>query len=114
MITENCGLKYASLCYALDMAAFPSGFKHWLAGIFLGVAVVMLVLGMTVLSSWLVQMRFVVYWSLCFVFTGLAGMAALSEMSAIRHDSREAQKELIEETLSQVEADKRRSQDAGY
>lgn len=74
-------------------------------------AAVMLILGMTVLEGRLKRYDFLVYWAVCFVLTGLAGILAALDLIVIRRKSRQAQRELIEEALHEVEEEKRRRGD---
>jgi hypothetical protein len=83
----------------------PMNFRRWAAGIFLCAAMMMLVFGLTLFSSRLKGTDFLVYWLLCFVFTGLAVIFALVDLAIVRRKSREEQRELINETLKQAEND---------
>jgi len=75
------------------------------AGLFLGGAGLMLVLGMTILSPQLKGISFLIFWLICFLLTGLAALLALVDLAIIRHTSREKQRNLIKETLEQTEKD---------
>lgn len=81
------------------MDLFRAKFRRWAAGIFLGASGLMLVLGLTEFSGRLAGIDFLTYWLVCFLFTGLAAIFAITEMAAIRRDSRDEQRELIRETL---------------
>ena len=75
------------------------------AGLFLGGACLMLVLGTTILSPHLKEVSFLIYWLICFLLTGLAAIFALVDLVIIRHQSREEQRDLIKETLKQPDKD---------
>lgn len=60
----------------------------------------MLILGVTVLESRLTGRAFIWYWLACFICLWLSLMAAWLDIRAIRHEAREAQRELISEALS--------------
>lgn len=73
------------------------------------VALVMLGLGETALRAKLAQnaVLLVVYWVICLVLTGLAAMAAIVDAARVRRDGQEEQRTLIEQTLQEVEREKR-------
>ena len=79
--------------------------RRVVTGFFLGVAFLMLVLGMTLLSGHLRKDAFLIYWLTCFLLTGLAAILALVDMMMIRRESRDEQRELIKTTLEQAERD---------
>ena len=83
-----------------------SKFRRWLAGVCLALALVMVVLGLTVLDGRLKSFQFLGYWGACFCLTALAGLAALIEIVLLGRRLREEQRSLIEETL-------RKAKDAG-
>jgi hypothetical protein len=82
--------------------------RRFLAGVSLLLAAVLLVLGLTLFEGRLRQYGFVIYWSLCFGLTGLAALVSLLDMIMIKRESREAQRELIENALKEVEEEKRK------
>ena len=67
----------------------------------------MLIYGLTALEGKLSNHDFVSYWMVCLVFTVLAAWMALLDLRTIRYQSREAQRELIEQTLEEVERERR-------
>lgn len=75
----------------------------------------MLIAGETVLRDRLSPFGFVVFWLACMVFTAMAIGAALVDLFRVRMESRDAQRELIEETIREVEKGKqqRKGADAG-
>jgi hypothetical protein len=77
----------------------PINFRRWATGVFLGLACLMLLLGLTVFSRHLQKISFLIYWLVCFLFTGLAAILALVDMVIIRQKSRDEQSDLIESTL---------------
>ena len=87
------------------MKIFHGNPRRVVTGIFLGVAFLMLILGLTALSAHLKRDSFLIYWLICFVLTGLAAILALVDMMMIRRQSREEQRELIQTTLEQAERD---------
>ena len=74
--------------------------------VFLGAALLMLILGFTVLDKHLKGFSFVLYWLSCFAFTLSAATVALLDIAIVKARSREEQRQLLEDTLSQVERDK--------
>ena len=86
--------------------------RRWLGGIFLVIAIAMLVIGETVLQHRLSPMGFLIFWMLCFVFTALAIMVAFRDVIAQQRRARELQRELLEDTLREiVEKQKRQSKE---
>ena len=81
--------------------------RRWFGGICLLTAVVMLVLGVTLLENRLQPLGMFVYWSICLILTGFAGCVALMDASHVRGEQREAQRALIESTLQEIEREKR-------
>ncbi len=69
---------------------------------FLIVAVVMLILGETVLRHSLGKMPFVLYWLACLIFTALAIIFAFLDVAGVQRDARERQRELLEKTIDQI------------
>ncbi|MBA4149195.1 MAG: hypothetical protein H0X66_13860 [Verrucomicrobia bacterium] len=74
--------------------------------VFLGIALLMVVLGQTVLSPVLKNVSFILYWLTCAAFTLSAASVALVDLARVKKASREKQRDLIEETLEQIERDK--------
>ena len=67
------------------------------------IAVGMLVAGQTVFEPILFGRRFLVYWLVCFLFTFFAILTAFSEWLAVRLQAREEQRNLLKQTLTEVE-----------
>jgi hypothetical protein len=82
------------------MKMFSGKMRRVAVGLFLAAALLMLVLGMTVLSQRLSGVGLMIYWLICFVLTGLAALGALIDMTLIRRELREEQRKLIETTLA--------------
>jgi len=70
--------------------------------IFLIVAVVMLVLGETVLRNALSRIPFLLYWLGCFLCTGLAILFALRDVFGVQRQARIEQRELLEKTVNEI------------
>jgi len=70
--------------------------------VFLIIAVVMLILGETVLRSSLQKVSFLIYWMVCFVFTGLAIVFAFLDVAGVQRTAREQQRELLEKTINEI------------
>lgn len=70
--------------------------------VFLAVAVVMLVLGETLLRQSLTKLAFVLYWLVCLVCTALAILFAFLDVNGIQRQAREQQRELLEKTIQQI------------
>jgi len=84
---------------------------------FLIIAVLMLLLGETVLRQSLSKVPFILYWMACFVFTGMAIIFAFLDVAGVQRQAREQQRELLEKTIHEIarqkEAKARRSNPGG-
>ena len=70
--------------------------------IFLIIAVVMLILGETVLRTSLARIPFLIYWMGCFVCTGLAILFAFRDVFGVQRQARMEQRELLEKTINEI------------
>ncbi len=105
--THLCSL--CPLCVSLDRMGRESTSRRRLAGaLFLAGAIIMLVIGETVLKSRLKDLSFLVYWLICFVLTGLAIFVAFLDASAVGRRTRLEARDLLETTLGRIEKDAKR------
>jgi|SRR5258705_4002412 len=96
------------------MALDATARRRWFGAVCLFAAIAMLVLGETVLKGRLADLGFIVYWLICFGFTGLAIMAAFLDAHAMRSRVREEHRKLLETTLKKIETEaKSPSREAG-
>ncbi len=72
----------------------------------LGLAVGMVILGVTVLEARLSGVALLAYWLGCLVLTTVAIGAALIDLARVGLDGREEQRALLEKTLRDVEREK--------
>ena len=80
-----------------------SDFPHRKRGlVFLAIALVMLVLGETLLRQSLNGVSFVVYWMVCLVCTALAILFAFLDVAVVQRQAREQQRELLEKTIREI------------
>lgn len=70
--------------------------------IFLGIAVLMLIVGETVLRSSLTKVPFLLYWMVVFILTGLAIVFAFLDVAGVQRQAREQQRELLEKTIREI------------
>lgn len=82
--------------------------RRWLGAGCLVAALAMLVAGETVLHGRLDGYAFLLFWLACFAFTGSAIVVAFLDVSALRSRTRNEQRELVENTLKEIEQSKRR------
>ena len=89
------------------MAKSADTVRRALGAVFLGVALLMLILGQTLLANSLQQSKtaFVYYWFGCFAFTVLAALVAIVDIIVMRRRARKEQREFLESTLREI-ADK--------
>ncbi|MGZ4962723.1 MAG: hypothetical protein ACXWIU_16000 [Limisphaerales bacterium] len=79
--------------------------RHWVAGVFIFIAIGMVVLGQTVFATRLKDYDYVFYWGACMIMTLLAAVAALIDMAVIRRQSRREHHQLVEESFKSVDSD---------
>ena len=70
--------------------------------VFLAVAILMLILGETVLRQSLGKVPFVIYWMVCFVFTGLAILFSFLDVAGVQRQARDQQRELLQKTIGEI------------
>ena len=70
---------------------------------FLALAFGMLIWGQTVLRDKLTHIPFLIYWSICFLFTFAAIITALVDLRITRKRALAEQKELLTRTLDEIE-----------
>lgn len=80
-----------------------TGIPHRKRGlIFLGIALLMLILGETALRQSLGKIGFVIYWMVCFIFTGLAILFSFLDVAGVQRQARAQQRELLEKTIGEI------------
>lgn len=88
------------------MKSGPFSARRLVAGTFLLGALIMLVLGLTAFSSSLTGMRFILFWLVCFLLTGLSALLAIIDVALIRRELKKEQRALIEATLAAAHAER--------
>jgi membrane protein implicated in regulation of membrane protease activity len=81
--------------------------RRWVGGLALAAALGLLVTGQTILRGRLDGLGFIIYWLACFGFTALAVMMALLDARALRGQSRQEQRDLLEHTLEDIKKEAR-------
>ena len=81
--------------------------RRWLGAVAVIMALGMLVLGETLLEGRLSKVGFLVYWLVCFLFTGLAIILAFLDVRALQERTRHEQRELMDTTLKEIQRDAR-------
>src|SRR5437879_6506364 len=84
--------------------------RRWFGAIVLVLALLMLILGETVLKGKMSNVAFVVYWLICFVLTGLAIVVAFRDARAVQDVVKTEQRTLLESTLKDIESEARSRQ----
>ncbi len=90
------------------MALHGTARRRWLGALLLLAALGMLVAGQTVLKDRLKDLGFLLYWLVCFLFTGAALLVAYLDALALQRRSRRETRELLETTLGKIESDARK------
>jgi len=94
------------------MALDATARRRWMGGGALAGALVMLICGETVLQGRLKPFDFIIYWLLCFVLTGVAMIVAFRDLRALQHRTRQQQRDLLQNTLKEIETEARRREQA--
>ena len=81
--------------------------RRWFGVFFLIVAGGMLIWGQTVLKPRLEGIGFILYWLICFCFTGLAMLTALLDIRVLRRRTRDQHRDLFRHTLEEIEDEKK-------
>jgi hypothetical protein len=89
------------------MALDGNGRRRILGALVLLAALGMLIAGETVLKGRLQNFGFLIYWLVCFLFTGAAFIIAFQDVRALRHRLREEQRDLLHSTLEKIEKEAR-------
>jgi hypothetical protein len=85
------------------MALNATGRRRWLGGVVLLTAAIMLIAGETVVKGRLSDIGFILYWLVCFLFTGTAIVIAFVDVRALKQRTREEQRVLMQNTLQEIE-----------
>src|SRR5947207_3211178 len=83
--------------------------RRWLGGVFLGMAVVMLVGGQICdaqLRERLGKAGFLIFWMICFLFTFMAILVAFADLTVVRRRTADEQRALLEDTLGDIAREK--------
>lgn len=77
-------------------------------GVCLGGAMLLLILGQTVLKAWLAEALLVMlgYWLVCFILAAAAALVAIVDAARVRQETRAEQRALLESTLREIEREK--------
>src|SRR5262245_53662312 len=86
------------------MALHTTTRRRWFGILFLGCAMLMLIVGQTLLQNRLRDLAFLVYWMLCFGFTGLAVAVALVDARENRRRLRQERRDLLQTTLNDIQS----------
>jgi len=84
--------------------------RRWFGAIVLFIAIVMLVLGQTVLNERMSSLTFLFYWLICFILVCLAMVVAFRDVKAVQNQVRSEQRSLLESTLKDIEIEAREKQ----
>src|SRR5436190_8102059 len=88
-----------------SMGQNVGGAIRWVGGIALVGALIMLILGQTVLEGRLRALGFLTYWVVCFLLLGVAVVSALRDFRGLQYRMRQEQRSLLDATLKKIEAD---------
>jgi len=85
--------------------------RRWLGAVCLLCAIAMLIVGETVLKGRMEPLPLVTYWSSCLILTAVAAGIAVIDASRVRSEQRDEHRALIENTLQEIEREKRSRRD---
>lgn len=77
--------------------------RRWKGAIFLGIAVLMLMVGETLLKGSLSPLLMLAYWLACFGLAVVAMIYAVLEANTVARQSSEARRELAARTIREIE-----------
>ena len=83
------------------------GRRRWVGAAALAAALLMLIAGQTLLQRTLAGAGFLLYWLACLVLTTLAIVVALADVRASRISIRKEQRELLDNTIKQIQEEAR-------
>ena len=89
------------------MSADSKSRRRKIGTVCIAIAILMLIVGETVLRNKLSGIPMICYWLACFILTAIAAGAAVIDAARVGIESRDAQKSLIEDTLKEIENEKR-------
>jgi hypothetical protein len=81
----------------------PSRFWRVLSGIWLCLAVILIIVGQTVWRDRLSGVGFLIFWSSCFLSAIFAAVCALLDLWTIRRETRIENRRLFHETLKKIQ-----------
>jgi len=105
MDLRNVLLASGNPCYFALMGLDATARRRWFGGIVLAAALLMLILGETVLDGKIGGVAFLGYWALCFVLLCLAIVVAFRDVKAVQNEVRSEQRTLLESTLKDIETE---------
>lgn len=79
--------------------------------IFLGGALAMLILGLTVLERRLSPLPLLIYWLVCFALTCGAMIVAVRDLRDIRHETTDKHRDLLKDIAHEIEEDAKRKKE---
>lgn len=77
-------------------------FRRILGLVFLGLAMILLVCGLTVFAPRLEGVRFILYWLACYCLTSLALLVAFFDAWLVRARARRDEEQLVRQTFGDV------------
>jgi hypothetical protein len=84
------------------MGFSPGKLLRWTGGLCLFIAILMVIIGQTLLHDRLRAEAFIYYWLICMLVTGLALILALLDFWLVRRRGRREQAALLKETLQTI------------
>jgi hypothetical protein len=81
--------------------------RRWLGILVLVLALAMLIAGETVLQGRLHEWGFLSYWMVCLLLTSAAIIIAFVDARALRRQTRDEARELLQSTLKEIETEAR-------
>ena len=81
--------------------------RRWLGALSLGAALIMLILGLTILWGKLGNLPFLLYWVVCIALTALAMATAFVDARVVSERTRREERDLLEHTLKDIVKDAR-------
>jgi len=85
------------------MSLKPEQRRRWTGAVILGIAVLMLIVGETLLKGSLSPLLMLVYWLACFALAAVSMIYAVIDASAVARQTTKARRELAAQTIQEIE-----------
>jgi len=89
--------------HIFPMSLKPEQRRRWTGAVILGIAVLMIIVGETLLKGSLGPLLMLAYWLACFALAAVAMIYAIIDASAVARQTTKARRELAARTIQDIE-----------